>query len=222
VTDIKEEITMMHERMSGWRGLVRVGALLALGACSTQEYTVRNPDGTVITYRNTEFTPHFEVRPDQFVVRPAGRTEDGFPVEEIVRRDGKGTRFYRVTPPFGKPLFFRELPRGKPDGPGTSPIETLDEAPRPIAPESAPCDEIRVTAQMYPEHAMLEGRQMDGPWQTIVSGSFEEVARAAASRGMTPIEFQNEFGSWKISVDRRFPMTVVRLHGEIVAVRGLR
>ena len=69
------------------------------------------------------------VRPDQFEVRSAGSTEDGFPVEEIVRRDGKGTRYYRVTPPVGEPLFFREIPRARPGGPGTRPIRSVDEVP---------------------------------------------------------------------------------------------
>jgi len=212
---------MRQESMKVWRRLVRVGALLALGACTAQEFTVRNPDGSERTFRHVELHPHLVVRPDQFEVRSAGSTEDGFPVEEIVRRDGKGTRYYRVMPPVGEPLFFREVPRVKPGGPGTRPIRSVDEVPQPIFPESAPCDEIRVTAQMQPEHATLEGRLVDGPWCTIASGSFEQVARAAASRGMTPVEFQNEFGTWKISIDRRFPMSVVRLHDEIVEVRGL-
>lgn len=212
---------MRQESMKVWRRLVRIGALLALGACTAQEFTVRNPDGSERTFRHVELHPHLVVRPDQFEVRSAGSTEDGFPVEEIVRRDGKGTRYYRVTPPVGEPLFFREIPRARPGGPVARPMTITDEVPQPIFPESAPCDEIRVTAQMQPEHATLEGRVVDGPWRTIASGSFEQVARAAASRGMTPVEFQNEFGSWKISIDRRFPMSVVRLHGGIVEVRGL-
>ncbi len=212
---------MRQESMKVWRRLVRIGALLALGACTAQEFTVRNPDGSERTFRHVELHPHLVVRPDQFEVRSAGSTEDGFPVEEIVRRDGKGTRYYRVTPPVGEPLFFREIPRARPGGPVARPMTIPDEVPQPIFPESAPCDEIRVTAQMQPEHATLEGRLVDGPWCTIASGSFEQVARAAASRGMTPVEFQNEFGSWKISIDRRFPMSVVRLHGGIVEVRGL-
>jgi hypothetical protein len=212
---------MRQESMKVWRRLVRIGALLALGACTAQEFTVRNPDGSERTFRHVELHPHLVVRPDQFEVRSAGSTEDGFPVEEIVRRDGKGTRYYRVTPPVGEPLFFREIPRARPGGPVARPMTITDEVPQPIFPESAPCDEIRVTAQMQPEHATLEGRLVDGPWRTIASGSFEQVARAAASRGMTPVEFQNEFGSWKISIDHRFPMSVVRLHGGIVEVRGL-
>ncbi|MBM4006363.1 MAG: hypothetical protein FJ292_02185 [Planctomycetes bacterium] len=78
-----------------------------------------------------------------------------------------------------------------------------------------------MTAQMQHEHALLEGRAIGGPWLPIANGTFEQVARAAASRGMTPIEFHNELGLWKLSVDRRFPMAVVRLHGEVVEVRGL-
>jgi hypothetical protein len=212
---------MKHEPMKLWRRLVRIGVLLALGACTAQEFTVRNPDGSERTFRHVELHPHLVVRPDQFEVRSAGSTEDGFPVDEIVRRDGKGTRYYRVTPPIGEPLFFREIPRPKPGRPVARPISVVDEVPQPIFPESAPCDEIRVTAQMQPEHALLEGRVVGGPWLPIASGTFEQVARSAASRGMTPIEFQNELGPWRLSVDRRFPMAVVRLHGEIVEVRGL-
>ena len=47
-------------------------------------------------------------------------------------------------------------------------------------------------------------------------------ARAAASRGMTPLDFENEFGSWCVSVDHRFPVAVARVHGDVVEVRGLR
>lgn len=212
---------MKHEPMKVWRRLVRIGALLALGACTAQEFTVRNPDGSERTFRHVEFHPHLVVRPDQFEVRSAGSTEDGFPVEEIVRRDGKGTRYYRVTPPVGEPLFFREIPRARPGSPVARPTTITDEVPQPIFPESAPFDELRVTAQMQPEHALLEGRVTDGPWRAIATGSFEQVARAAASRGMTPFDFENEFGSWRVSVDRRFPMAVVRLHGDVVEVRGL-
>ena len=212
---------MKREPMKVWRRLVRIGVLLALGACTAQEFTVRNPDGSERTFRHVELHPHLVVRPDQFEVRSAGATEDGFPVEEIVRRDGKGTRYYRVTPPIGEPIFFREIPRAKPGRPAARPISVADEVPEPIFPESAPCHEIRVTAQMQPEQALLEGRTVDGPWLALASGTFEQVARAAAARGMTPIEFHNELGPWRLSVDRRFPMAVVRLHGEIVEVRGL-
>jgi hypothetical protein len=155
-------------------------------------------------------------------VRSAGATEDGFPVEEIVRRDGKGTRYYRVTPPVGEPLFFREVPRTRRDMPVTRPVNTTDEAPTPIFPESAPCTEVRVTAQLDPEHALLEGRSGEGPWLALAQGGFESVALRAAAQGMLPLSFENEFGTWSLSVDRRFPLAVVRLEGQVVQVRGLR
>lgn len=213
---------MREGPMKVWKRLVRLAALLALGACTAQEFTVRNPDGSERTFRHVELHPHLVVRPDQFEVRSAGATEDGFPVEEIVRRDGKGTRYYRVTPPVGEPLFFRELPRARRDLPVSRPITVTDEAPSPIFPESSPWTEIRVTAELEPECARIEGRAGEGPWLPLSQGSFESVALFAAAQGMLPLQFENEFGAWLLSVDRRFPIAVLRLHGQVVRVRGLR
>ena len=213
---------MTHDILTVWNRLARLGALLALGACTAQEFTVRNPDGSERTFRHVELHPHLVVRPDQFEVRSAGTTDDGFPVEEITRRDGKGLRYYRVTPPVGEPLFFREMPRPRPNGPTARPGSAADEAPTPIFPESAPCEELRVTAAFEPERAVLEGRSVGGAWMQVAQGSFEQVALVAARHGMTPIEFQNDLGIWSVAVDRRFPLATVRLHGAVVQVRGLR
>lgn len=208
--------------MEIWRRLVRLGALLALGACTAQEFTVRNPDGSERTFRHVELHPHLVVRPDQFEVRSAGTTDDGFPIEEITRRDGKGFRYYRVTPPVGEPLFFRETPRPRRAEPTVRPSSAADEAPTPIFPESAPCSEVRVTVAFDPERAVLEGRSDGGAWIHLAQGSFEQAAMAAARHGMTPLEFRNDFGTWSVAVDRRFPLATVRLHGAVVQVRGLR
>jgi len=213
---------MAGDSFAVWNRLARLGALLALGACTAQEFTVRDPDGSERSFRHIELHPKFVVRPDQVEIRPAGATDDGFPVEEIVRRDGKGGRYFRVQPPFGEPLFFREVPKPRPGPPRARPGTTVDEAPEPIFPEFAPGAELRVTAQLDPEFATLEARVEGGAWTPVAHGSFERVALAAAAHGMEPLEFTNELGSWRVDIDGRFPMATVRLEGSVVEVRGLR
>lgn len=213
---------MTGDSFTAWNSLARLGALLMLGACTAQEFTVRDPDGSERSFRHIELHPKFVVRPDQVEIRPAGATDDGFPVEEIVRRDGKGGRYFRVQPPFGEPLFFREVPKPRPGPPLARPGTAVDEVPQPIFEEFTSGAELRVTAQLDPEFATLESRTEGGAWISVAHGSFERVALAAAAQGMEPLEFTNDFGSWRVDIDRRFPMATVWLEGTLVQVRGLR
>lgn len=199
-----------------------LGALLAGGACTSQEFTVTDPGGRVQHYRRIEFRPHLDLQLNKFEVRPAGSTQDGFPIREYRRRDGRGGRFFEVTPPVGEPLFFEESPKTPVGAPSSRPGVVTDEAPRPIFEEAIRFDELRVRAELVPEFAVLEGRVEHGPWVTVSSGPLERVTLDAAARGHLPLEFDNDLGHWSIRADARFPMAVVRLHGEVVQVRGLR
>jgi hypothetical protein len=39
--------------------------------------------------------------------------------------------------------------------------------------------------------------------------------------GIHPVEFRNEFGTWQVTADPRFPMLCTRLNGGVVNVRGI-
>lgn len=195
------------------------GVMAAAVACTSQEFTVEQPDGTVQTYRQIQVHPHLVVRPDQFEVRPAGVTDDGFPVEVIVRRDGKGEQLYRVMPPVGEPLFFRRMPAGK-SGPGIRPPTETEVSPQPTS-EVVAYDAFRARVDLSIDSAELEGRRGSGPWVPVARGDIAAVTRVAAGRGVLPLEIENELGVWRITADRRFPMVTVRHDGEVLQVRGL-
>lgn len=200
------------------RGLV-VAAATTGAACTSQEFTIERPDGTVQTYRQIEVHPHLVVRPDQFEVRPAGVTDDGFPVDRITRRDGKGVRVYRVTPPVGEPLFFREVTAPKPARGVASPTET--DAPAPGAVERASYASWRARLELSLDTAELEGLGRDGTWVSVACGDVASVTRVAAAAGLLPLEMPGESGTWRVTVDRRFPMATLRLDGALVQVRAL-
>ena len=201
------------------RGVAVVAVMAAAVACTSQEFTVEQPDGTVQTYKQVQVHPHLVVRPDQFEVRSAGATDDGFPVEVIIRRDGKGEQVYRVTPPVGEPLFFRKVARPRPT-PGTTAPTTTD-APTRRVPERSDCDAYRVRVDLTLDSAELDGRRGDGEWFVVSSGGVAEVARVAAGHGLLPLEVENHAGCWRLTADRRFPMATLRRDGEVVQVRAL-
>jgi len=201
------------------RGALVMAVMAGAMACTSQEFTIEQPDGTVQTYRQVQLHPNLIVRPDQFEIRSAGATDEGFPVEVIIRRDGKGDTVYRVTPPLGDPVFFRQVAPGKPST-GTTPSRATDVPMTPVA-ERTSFDAYRVRVDLSLDAAELEGRRSDGAWTAVAHGGIASVARVAASRGLLPLEFDNEAGSWRLSVDRRFPLATLRRNGEIVQVRGL-
>lgn len=194
---------------------VMVGAV----ACTSQEFTIEQPDGTVQTYKQVQLHPKLVVRPDQFEVHSGGTTDEGFPVEIIIRRDGKGDTVYRVTPPVGEPVFFRQVAPAKPST-RTTPPTTTDAPVKPVA-ERAVFDAYRVRVDLSLDAAELEGRRGDGPWAPVAHGGLASVTRAAASRGLLPLDIDDESGAWRLTVDRRFPLATLRRNGELVQVRGL-
>ena len=210
---------MRHGMAWSLRGAFMVAVLAGAAACTSQEFTVEQPDGTVQTYRQVQLHPHFVMRPDQFEVRSAGATDDGFPVEVIIRRDGKGDQVYRVTPPVGEPIFFRQVAPAKPSK-GVTPPGATDSPGAPVA-ERKPFTAYRVRADLSLDACEIDGRDAEGVWVQVAHGDLASVARAAAARRLLPLEVENAFGSWRLSADRRFPMVTLRLHGEVVQVRGL-
>lgn len=207
------------------RRMVCVCAMVMAGiggtACTSQEVEVRQPDGTVQTYRNIAFHPHFDMRPDQITVRDAGRTDDGFPVVQIQRKDGKGGIVFKVTPPDGEPLYFEPTPVQKSIGTGNVPSRTTDTPVKPVR-RAAGFQALRVEADLLLDRAALLGRLVaDGPWQPIAQGSLARVATAAAAEGLLPLDLDNAFGHWRITADRRFPMVTVRKDGGVAQVRAM-
>jgi hypothetical protein len=200
-------------------GACMAAGLLAVG-CSAQELEVRQPDGTMHTYRNLQFHPHFNVRPDQITVRDAGATDDGFPVVELVRKDGKGTPVLRVMPPSGDPLYFDVVPAAKPVGTGTKPNVGTDNW-TPLVSPFVGFDSLRVEADLSLDRGRLLGRTGDGPWQSMAEGSLASVARTAVASRLLPLQVNNAFGQWRLTADRRFPMVTVRCNGQVVQVRGI-
>ena len=201
------------------RGALVMAVMAGAMACTSQEFTIEQPDGTVQTYKQVQLHPHLVVRPDQFEIRGAGATDEGFPVEVIIRRDGKGDQLYRVTPPGSEPIFFRQVAPAKPST-GTKP-PAATEAPAPPAVERASFDAYRVRVDLSLDAAELDGRRGDGPWCAVAHGGIAAITRVAASRGLLPLCYENDAGSWRLAVDRRFPLATLRRNGEIVQVRGL-
>ena len=82
--------------------------------------------------------------------------------------------------------------------------------------------EYRISADYLADSAVLEG-QIAGTdnWQAIIDGDMQDIAIAAMKRGLGAMEFENEFGSWRIVVDAPIPVIVTRLNGEIMDVRGI-
>ena len=214
---------MNASRFSVWKRLglatCMVAGLLSVG-CTAQELEVRQPDGTVRTYRNLRFHPHLNVRPDQITVRDAGTTDDGFPVVELLRKDGKGTPVLRVTPPTGDPLYFDVVPTARTTGPGSRPGVGSDGWTPLVSPFTG-FDALRVEADLSLDSGRLLGWVGDGPWQVIAEGSLAGVARAAAASRLLPLQVDNAFGQWRLTADRRFPMVTVRCNGQVVQVRGI-
>lgn len=204
----------------GWKCALAVGGAMGV-ACTSQEVEVRQPDGTVQLYRNVAFHPHFDMRPDQITVRDAGITDDGFPVVQIQRKDGKGGIVFKVTPPGSDPLYFEAQPTPRPSGTGTRPTRSTDAPARPLS-RALGFESVRIEADLSLDRASLLARfTPDGPWQPLAQGSLSRVAGVAAEAGVLPLELDNAFGHWRLTADRRFPMVTVRRDGAVVQVRAM-
>lgn len=197
--------------------------LLSLGSgCSSLEVEQRNPDGSTWRQKSVVFAPDVELRPNEFTVSSGGVTKDGFPIEVLTPNSGKGPTYYRVLPPGQPPLQFRAA---QPTRRGAAPLaqpSIADQPPVATPNTLAGFDTFRVHVDMQTDTATLEVRAEEQPWRTLADGSIDTVVRAALQAGIQPVEFRNEFGTWLVSADARFPMLCTRLNGGVVNVRGIR
>ena len=195
---------------------------LALGfGCSSLEVEQRNPDGSIWRQKSVVFAPDVELRPNEFTVSSGGVTKDGFPVEVLTPNSGKGPTYYRVLPPDQPALQFRGA---QPTRRGATPLaqpSIADQPPTARPAALAGFDTFRVHVDMQTDVAVLEVRFDEQPWRVLAEGSIDTVVRAALQAGIHPVEFRNEFGTWRVTADPRFPMLCTRLNGGVVNVRGI-
>lgn len=203
-------------------GLVLVAVTLAPVGCTQFEVERTLPDGSRQAYRFVAFKPSLEVRPDAFRIMPYGHTDDGYPVEVMMPRNGRGRTLYRVTPPAAEPIHFEAVHREKPVT-----LRELLEMHDPAMPEervtprSGGMHCLRLRADLDRNVAVLES-SLDGlGWTAVVAGPVPMVALRAVELGMRRIEFENGYGPWIVEADSTYPIVTVRLDDEPVAVRPI-
>ena len=200
------------------------GALgaLALGfGCSSLEVEQRNPDGSIWRQKSVIFAPDVELRPNEFTVSSGGVTKDGFPIEVLTPNSGKGPTYYRVQPPGQPPLQFRAVQPTRRGGAPLAQPSIADQPPVTTPTTLVGFDTFRVHVDLQIDAAVLEVRSEQQPWRVLAEGSIDTVVRAALQAGIHPVEFRNEFGTWQVTSDPRFPMLCTRLNGGVVNVRGI-
>lgn len=200
------------------------GALgaLALGfGCSSLEVEQRNPDGSIWRQKSVIFAPDVELRPNEFTVSSGGVTKDGFPIEVLTPNSGKGPTYYRVQPPGQPPLQFRAVQPARRGGAPLAQPSIADQPPVTTPTTLVGFDTFRVHVDLQIDAAVLEVRSEQQPWRVLAEGSIDTVVRAALQAGIHPVEFRNEFGTWQVTADPRFPMLCTRLNGGVVNVRGI-
>ena len=196
--------------------------MLALGfGCSSLELEQRNPDGSIWRQKSVVFAPDVELRPNEFTVSSGGVTKDGFPIEVLTPNSGKGPTYYRVLPPDQPALQFRGVqPARRVPTPLAQP-SIVDQPATTRTSQLVGFDTFRLHVDMQTDTAALEVRSDEQPWRMLAEGSIDAVARAALQAGIHPVEFRNEFGTWQVTADPRFPMLCTRLNGGVVNVRGI-
>lgn len=197
-------------------------AMLALGfGCSSVEVEQRNPDGTVWRQKSVVFAPDVELRPNEFTVSSGGVTQDGFPIEVLTPSTGKGPTYYRVLPPDQPALQFRGAQPARRVAVPLAQPSIVDQPPAARPATLTGFDTFRVHMDLQTDMAMLEVRSEEQTWRVLAEGSIDTVVRAALQAGIHPVEFRNEFGTWQVTADPRFPMLCTRLNGGVVNVRGI-
>ncbi|NBX25246.1 MAG: hypothetical protein EBQ99_04255 [Planctomycetes bacterium] len=194
-------------------------ALVPVG-CTQLEVERTLPDGSRQSYRFVAFKPSLEVRPDSFRISPWGHTDEGYPVDVLVPRDGRGRTLYRVSPPGNQPMYFESVRQEKP----VTLRELLDmhhDGMPEVAPRRAGLHCLRLRADLDQDVALLETSPDGQDWTAVAAGPVPSVALVAAQRGMRRIEFENGFGPWSVEADSTFPLVTVRLDDEPVAVRPI-
>ena len=193
--------------------LVALGFTSVTGGCKSTHEKVTYPDGTIHERQDVEFRPNFFPSLLNYEMREKGLSQEGLRLREWIPKKG-GETIHEVEGVYYVPL---KKPRGTPPRLTVNSNYKNEEVQENVAPS-----EYRIFADYFADSAVLEG-QIAGTdnWQTIIDGDMQDIAIAAMKRGLGAMEFENEFGSWRIVVDAPIPVIVTRLNGEIMDVRGI-
>ena len=193
--------------------LVALGFTSVTGGCKSTHEKVTYPDGTIHERQDVEFRPNFFPSLLNYEMREKGLSQEGLRLREWIPKKG-GETIHEVEGVYYVPL---KKPRGTPPRLTVNSNYKNEEVQENVAPS-----EYRISADYFADSAVLEG-QIAGTdnWQTIIDGDMEDIAIGAMKRGLGAMEFENEFGSWRIVVDAPIPVIVTRLNGEIMDIRGI-
>ena len=206
----------MKQRNTVWAMgamLVALGFTSVTGGCKSTHEKVTYPDGTIHERQDVEFRPNFFPSLLNYEMREKGLSQEGLRLREWIPKKG-GETIHEVEGVYYVPL---KKPRGTPPRLTVNSNYENEEVQENVMPS-----EYRISADYFADSAVLES-QIDGTdnWQVIIDGDMEDIAIGAMKRGLGAMEFENEFGSWRIVVDAPIPVIVTRLNGEITDVRGI-
>ena len=193
--------------------LVALGFTSVTGGCKSTHEKVTYPDGTIHERQDVEFRPNFFPSLLNYEMREKGLSQEGLRLREWIPKKG-GETIHEVEGVYYVPL---KKPRGTPPRLTVNSNYENEEVQENVMPS-----EYRISADYFADSAVLES-QIAGTdnWQAIIDGDMEDIAIGAMKRGLGAMEFENEFGSWRIVVDAPIPVIVTRLNGEIMDVRGI-
>jgi len=193
--------------------LVALGFTSVTGGCKSTHEKVTYPDGTIHERQDVEFRPNFFPSLLNYEMREKGLSQEGLRLREWIPKKG-GETIHEVEGVYYVPL---KKPRGTPPRLTVNSNYENEEVQENVMPS-----EYRISADYFADSAVLES-QIAGTdnWQVIIDGDMEDIAIGAMKRGLGAMEFENEFGSWRIVVDAPIPVIVTRLNGEIMDVRGI-
>ena len=206
----------MKQRNTVWAMgamLVALGFTSVTGGCKSTHEKVTYPDGTIHERQDVDFRPNFFPSLLNYEMREKGLSQEGLRLREWIPKKG-GETIHEVEGVYYVPL---KKPRGTPPRLSVNSNYKNEEVQENVAPS-----EYRISADYFADSAVLES-QIAGTdnWQVIIDGDMEDIAIGAMKRGLGAMEFENEFGSWRIVVDAPIPVIVTRLNGEITDVRGI-
>ena len=206
----------MKQRNTVWAMgamLVALGFTSVTGGCKSTHEKVTYPDGTIHERQDVEFRPNFFPSLLNYEMREKGLSQEGLRLREWIPKKG-GETIHEVEGVYYVPL---KKPRGTPPRLTVNSNYKNEEVQENVAPS-----EYRISADYLADSAVLEGQIVGTDnWQTIIDGDVQDIAIGAMKRGLGAMEFENEFGSWRIVVDAPIPVIVTRLNGEIMDVRGI-
>ena len=193
--------------------LVALGFTSVTGGCKSTHEKVTYPDGTIHERQDVEFRPNFFPSLLNYEMREKGLSQEGLRLREWIPKKG-GETIHEVEGVYYVPL---KKSRGTPPRLTVNSNYKNEEVQENVAPS-----EYRISADYLADSAVLEGQIVGTDnWQTIIDGDVQDIAIATMKRGLGAMEFENEFGSWRIVVDAPIPVIVTRLNGEIMDVRGI-